>query len=168
MLTTRLAMPGPLLRPYVWRYGHSEGRVDGAGLVVPLPARPKQVLIFFFRDRYRVRLRGSGRTELSPRAVVAGPQTNHRADLLVRGRIEAFTIHFQPAAFHHLFGVPMPTLADASYDARDVLGAEAGGWEQQLADAATFEARITVAERLLADRLGRAGSLDGVGAAASR
>ena len=43
-----------VLRSYVWAYGMTTGRVDSVPLVIPLPARPKQLLTFFFGDRYFV------------------------------------------------------------------------------------------------------------------
>ncbi len=146
MLVTRLAPASAALRPYVWCFGQSEGRVGGSPLTVPLPARPKQVLTFFFRDRYRVHYCRSGLWEISPRAIVVGPQTYHRLNLLVLGNIDAFTIHFQPSGFHHLFGVPMTELRDATYDAHAVLGAGLAVLEQQLANAPSFEERVRITE----------------------
>ncbi len=167
MLRTRLAMASAALRPYVWCYGQSEGRVSENPLIVPLPARPKQVLTFFFRDRYRIHLRESRLCETSPQTVVVGPQTYHRLDLSVSGTIDAFTIHFQPSGFHHLFGVPMTELKDATYDGHAVIGDGLAMLEQQLASAARFEERIRVAERYLVGRLRNLPSLDLVGIAAN-
>jgi hypothetical protein len=51
MLQTKMAPSSAVLRPYVWAYGMTTGRVDSVPLVIPLPARPKQLLTFFFADR---------------------------------------------------------------------------------------------------------------------
>src|SRR5690349_19843765 len=111
-----MAPPSVAFRPFVWSYGHTEGTISDVPLRVPLPARPKQVLMFFFRDRYEVHLRDTGRRETSPRSIVVGPQTYYRLDLSVAGTVDAFTIHFQPAGFHHLYGAPMFDVANQSYD----------------------------------------------------
>jgi AraC-like DNA-binding protein len=123
--------------------------------------------MFFFRDRYRVHLRASRLCETSPQTVVVGPQTYHRIDLSMSGNIDAFTIHFQPSGFHHLFGVPMAELKDASYDGHAVIGDGLSMLEQQLASAACFEGRIRVAERYLVGQLRNLPSLDLVGVTAN-
>ena len=168
MLQTQLATPGRLLRPYVWCYGQSTGHIVGDRLHVPLPARPKQVLMFFFRDRFTARVCDSDRLILTPRAVVVGPQTHHRVDLSVSGAIDSFTIHFQPAGFHHLFGIPMSELTNATYDAHAVLEHGVGDLEDELAGAPSFEARIEIAERYLLRELDGLGPLGAIGKAANR
>lgn len=167
MLLTRLANPDVMLRSVVWCYGQSEGQVDNAPLVVPLVARPKEVVTFFFGDPYRVHLRGSDRSGTSPPTVVVGPQTNHRLDLSVIGTIDTFTIHFQPAGFHHLFGIPMAELTNTTYDAPAVLGKKFHTLWQPMADTRSFSTRIRLVEQLLIDRLQDAGALDPVGTTAN-
>src|SRR5882672_5765787 len=108
-----MAPSSAVLRPYVWAYGMTTGRVDKVPLVIPLPARPKQLLTFSFADPYRVRRAGSDHSESSPRVTVVGPQTHPRHGLSVCGPIDNFTIHFQPSGFNRLFGIPMTQLMDA-------------------------------------------------------
>src|SRR4029450_9577767 len=124
MLQTKMAPSSAVLRPYVWAYGMTTGRVDAVPLVIPLPARPKQLLTFSFGDGYRALRPGSGQTVPTPRVAVVGPQSYARPGLSVFGRIDHFTIHFQPSGFNRLFGVPMTELADAAYDANHVIGPE--------------------------------------------
>jgi len=149
MLQTRMAPSSAVLRPYVWAYGMTTGRIDSVPLHIPLPARPKQLLTFFFADRYRVVPPGSGRSDPSPRATVVGPQTHARAGLSVFGCIDNFTIHFQPSGFNQLFGIPMTNLTDATYDAHDVLGADISALEQELGETPGFAQRIHLVERCL-------------------
>ena len=52
MLQTKMAPSSAVLRPYVWAYGMTTGRVGSVPLVIPLPARPKQLLTFSFADLY--------------------------------------------------------------------------------------------------------------------
>jgi hypothetical protein len=77
--------------------------VNCGPLIVPLPARPKQLLTCFFADRYRILHSACGQSDVSPRVTVVGPQTHSRAGVSVFGRIDNFTIHFQPAGFSPLF-----------------------------------------------------------------
>jgi AraC-like DNA-binding protein len=159
-LETRMATASATLAPFVWSYGQSEARERVDGLVLPLPARPKQVLVFTFRDRYHVRTRSSGRSEATSRAIVVGPQTHHRLDLLISGFVDSFTIHFQPAGFNRLFGVKMTELRDQHFDARDVLGDVISPLEQELAESPTFAGRVRIAETFLRGLLGEARPLD--------
>jgi len=167
MLQTKMAPSSAVLRPYVWAYGMTTGQVGSVPLVIPLPARPKQLLTFAFGDAYRVRPLRSDRSHASPRVTVVGPQTHGRADLLVCGRIDTFTIHFQPSGFHRLFGVPMTELTNVAYDAQAVIGPELPRLEQELGDTPGFAERIEIIEERLIGMVGRHGTLDPVAIAAN-
>jgi AraC-like DNA-binding protein len=149
MLQTRMAPSSAALRPYVWAYGMTTGRVDAVPLVVPLPARPKQLLTFSFADRFRMLRAGSRHSDSTPRVAAVGPQSCSRAGLSVLGRIDNFTIHFQPSGFHKLFGVPMTELTDAAHDAHAVIGPEVSTLEHELGEVAGFAERIQVIEKRL-------------------
>jgi len=167
MLQTRMAPSTAVLRPYVWAYGMTTGRVDSVPLDIPLPARPKQLLTFFFADRYSVLRPESGQRDVSPRVAVVGPQTRSRAGLSVFGRIDNFTIHFQPSGFNRLFGIRMTDLTDAVYDAYAVIGPKISTLEQEIGDAPGFAERVHLVERCLI-RLSRSqGRPDPVAVAAS-
>ena len=167
MLQTRMAQSSAVLRPYVWAYGMTTGRIDSVPLHIPLPARPKQLLTLFFADRYRVVLPGAGHSDLSPRATVVGPQTHARAGLSVFGCIDNFTIHFKPSGFNRLFGIPMTELTDAAYDAHAVIGPEIATLEQELGDTAGFAERIHLLEKRLIRLPGFHGRADPVAIAAN-
>jgi len=124
--------------------------------------------MFFFRDRYDVYLHDTGRCETSPRSIVVGPRTFHRLDLSVSGIVDAFTIHFQPAGFHHLYGTPMFEVANQSYDADGVIGTEVSALRQRLSSVSTFEERIHIAEEYLLRRVRARWCLDRVAREANR
>ena len=149
MLQTRMAPSSAALRPYVWAYGMTTGRVDAVPLRIPLPARPKQLLTFSFADRFRLLRPGSGPGDSTPRVTAVGPQSSSRAGLSAFGRIDNFTIHFQPSGFNLLFGVPMTELADAAYDAHAVIGPEVSTLEHELGDIPGFAERIQLIEKRL-------------------
>ena len=167
MLQTKMAPPCEVLRPYVWAYGMTTGQVGSVSLVIPLPARPKQLLTFSLADTYRIRRSGSDRSAGSPRVTVVGPQTHARAGLSVCGRIDNFTIHFQPSGFNQLFGIPMTELTDSAHDAYGVIGSTIPRLEHELGDTASFAERIRLIEERLIRMLGCRGTPDPVAIAAN-
>lgn len=168
MLQTKRSPSSPVLRPYVCAYGMITGRVQSAPLLVPLPARPKQLLTFSFADCYHSLQPGSGRLEASPRVTVVGPQTHSGPGLSVFGQIDNFTIHFQPSGFHRLLGIPMTELTDAAYDAHAVIGAEIPSLEHELRETPDFAGRIQLIEDRLIRMLGCHGAPDPVALVANR
>ncbi|HUH62233.1 MAG TPA: helix-turn-helix domain-containing protein [Terracidiphilus sp.] len=168
MLQTTMARPSAVLRPYVWAYGTIFGAVLSEPLRIPLPARPKQLLTFSFGDPYRILDPESHEEHASPRVTVAGPQTYARAGLSAFGTIDTFTIHFQPAGFYRLFGIPMTELTDAAYDAYGVIGARLPGMEDELACAPSFAKRVELAERCLMGMLDSDAAPDPIAFAANR
>ena len=167
MLQTKMAPSSAVLRPYIWAYGMTTGRVDSVPLIVPLPARPKQLLTFSFADSYRLRRPGSDHNHASPRVTVVGPQTQARAGLLVCGSIDNFTLHFQPSGFHRLFGISMTELTDSAYDAYSVIGRHLPALEGELGDIPGFAGRVQLIEERLIGMLGRRSALDPVAIAAN-
>jgi AraC-like DNA-binding protein len=162
-----MAPSSAVLRPYVWAYGMTTGRIDSVPLVIPLPARPKQLLTFSFADPYGIYRPGSDHRDVSPRVTVVGPQTRARTGLSVYGHIDNFTIHFQPSGFNRLFGIPMTALTDAAYDAHAVIGPEIPRLEHELGDTPGFGDRIQIIEARLIRMLGRQSILDPVAIAAN-
>jgi AraC-like DNA-binding protein len=162
-----MAPSSPVLRPYVWAYGMTTGRVDSVPFVIPLPARPKQLLTFSFADSYRIHRPGFDHGDASPRVTVVGPQTYARPGLSVCGRIDNFTIHFQPSGFNRLFGIPMTELTDAAYDAYDVIGPKIPRLEVELGESPGFAERIQITEDCLIRMLVCDGTRDPVAIAAN-
>jgi AraC-like DNA-binding protein len=167
MLQTKMARSSGVLQPYVWAYGMTTGLVDSVPLVIPLPARPKQLLTFFFADRYCIDRPGSTHRGAAPRVTVVGPQTHALAGLSACGRIDNFTIHFQPSGFNRLFGIPMTELTNSAYDAYAVIGPGVPRLEHQLGDTPVFAERIRLIEERLIRMLGCHPTLDPVAIAAN-
>lgn len=167
MLQTKMAPSSAVMRAHVWAYGMTTGTVGSVPLVIPLPARPKQLLTFSFADPYCIRRSGSEYGDAAPRVTVVGPQTHARAGLSVCGRIDNFTIHFQPSGFNRLFGIPMTELTDAAYDAYAVMGPEIPRLEHELGDIPGFAERIQLVEEHLIRMLACPGTQDPVAHAAN-
>lgn len=147
------AFPVATLRPYVRCYEQRVAELEHVELIYPIAARTDQFLEFYLEERYLIHSHDSGLRELAPRSVVVGPSTYRRVDLVLNGRFEVFTIHFQPAGFFQLFGVPMQDLTDRAYEARSVLGASIGEIEARLADARNFMRRVDIASEFLGRRV---------------
>ena len=149
MMKLEVARPVAALGDCVRYFQQREACIAGSALVYPIAARPAHILEFYLQQRYVVRLCQSGEPDIVPRAVVVGPSTHRRADLVLHGRFQVFTIHFQAAGFHRLFRVPMGELVDRAYDARSVVGVAAAEIEQKLAEASGFRQRVSAATEFL-------------------
>jgi AraC-like DNA-binding protein len=147
-------------------YGHREASFETAPVVRPLPASPELLLVFYFREPYTVHFRETGVEELAPGNVVVGPQTYCRTKIEARGAFESFSIHFQPAGFHHLFGIDMTELTNQAWEGNAVLGRKIAGLEQCLGEARDFDCRVRIAEQFLRREAAGAGVPDGVSMAA--
>ena len=156
------ARPIPALLPYVRCFEQREARLEHGEVIYPIAARPEQFLEFYLQERYLIHSHNSNTREPAPRSVVVGPSTYRRVDLVLHGRFEVFTIHFQPSGFFQLFGLPMPNLADRAYEARSVIGAGITELETRLADAQDFRLRVELATSFLKQRLSSVDAQDAV------
>ena len=116
------ASPAPRLREYVRCFQQRRARIRRAGRFIRSPPG----LISFSNSICRADILFAsahwGRPEIVPRSVIVGPCSRRRAELVLRGELEVFTIQFCPAGFNRLFRLPMHELADQAYDARSVIG----------------------------------------------
>jgi AraC-like DNA-binding protein len=164
----RTSLPALALRDYVRYFQQREAHVTATTVIYPIPARSEQFLEFYLRDRYLVRSRKSGAIDSAARAMVVGPSTHRNVELVLRGRFEVFTIHFQASGFHQLFDFPMPELTDRAYEAKAVIGSIAAEMEAKLADALTFRERVDIAASILLRRVGGRNVPDAVARSANR
>jgi AraC-like DNA-binding protein len=162
------ASPAPQLREYVRCFQQRRALISNAPVIYPIAARPDQFLEFYLQDPYAVRFGMFGAQEIVPRAVVVGPCARRRAELVLHGAFDVFTIQFCAAGFYQLFRVPMDALADQAYEARSVIGPLLTELEHRLADAPSFETRVHIAGDLLLRQLGKPKPADAVAAAAGR
>jgi AraC-like DNA-binding protein len=161
------ARPAPGLEAFVRCYGQRSGQVAGLRPVLqPVHARAACILEFNLGDRSRVCYSRGGLEKISPRTVLIGLQTFHRATLHMSGTVDSFGILFQPAGLRRLFAVPMSEMTDSDYEADAVLGHGIVELEMRLEDCRTFEQRVAAADRFLVARMAAAKDRDGVAAAA--
>lgn len=151
MFTVQRHRPSSWLAPFVRAFEARSQRLDVLIVPRPLPARPEHFLEFYLADRYRVREAATGAVDTAPPAVLVGPQTYRRVDVLLTGQLDLFTIQFTPTGFSTLFGHPTTVLTDQAHDARSVLGERVGEVSEQLAAARDMVQRVAIAEAWLSD-----------------
>jgi AraC-like DNA-binding protein len=162
------AAPEPALRDCVRCFQQRRANIRGAAAAYPIAARPDQFLEFYLQEPYVVRIRDAVGPEIVPRSVVVGPCTQPRAQLVLRGNLDVFTIQFRPAGFHRLFRMPMDEFVDQAFEARSVIGPKLGDFEQKLACASSFEERACVASAFLLKCVTERSRGDAVAAVADR
>jgi AraC-like DNA-binding protein len=160
-IDVRQAMAAPGLRGLVRGYQQRSGTLAGAGIVLPLPARPNSFIEFYFAEPYRARSGSSG-FAATPDTMVVGAMTGRHTDLLMQGDVGAFNIQFEASGLERLLGTPMIDAAVAASTVDTALH----GLRDAVLRAGDFEGRIAAAECWLAARLDSARSYDCVDHAA--
>ena len=132
-------------RKYVRCFEQREADIQGAAVFYSVAARPEQILEFYLRQPYMVRDCKSGTQDVTPCAVVVGPCTHRRIELVLCGRFLVFTVHFHASGFHQLFRAPMRELVDCAHDAESGHSARAcvrssRGWPRHQNFASEFRA----------------------------
>ena len=84
--------PDERLAPYVRHYVSRRARLNGDPVRIALPARTQVILEFYFAAPHLVEIVASRSRERAPVAVVVGPQTFRRVDLLLSGVVDVFTV----------------------------------------------------------------------------
>lgn len=136
-------------------YAEREITRVGSDLVQPVPASLEQVLEFDFATPPIVEYADGTKQPTYPIAVI-GAHTQPGISLRLNGRIQSFAIFFQPWGMWQLFRVPANELHDRMYSGDELLGREIDELWLQLAECASFEARVATVERCLLERAARA------------
>jgi hypothetical protein len=118
------------------------------GVRIPLPARPDLTLDFYFTRSSVIEERRTGVRDVPPVAVVIGPQTYRRVDVLVSGRIDVFSVQFEPTGLHALFEMEMPEVIDVAFSAENLFGPVlARELYERLAAENTLTKRVSIIEK---------------------
>jgi AraC-like DNA-binding protein len=158
----RFLKPDDGLAGVVRFYTHREAHLGGGDLVHPVPARAAPMLEFVFSDPFEIHWSERPAIDTTPRAVLVGLQTHRRVRLVMRHRLESFTIVFQPAGLFRLFSIPVRELTNRDYDAHAVIGPTASSLYQRLGDAPSFEDRARIADAFLLGVLRHRPDPDGI------
>jgi AraC-like DNA-binding protein len=98
---------------------------------------------------------------------LVGAQTFRRVNLLMHGKVDAFTVAFQPGGVSALFGVPAEILTNQHFDAQEVLGKSITGLHCRLAEVSTLADRARVADKVFAAALSAFDAANGMVRAAT-
>jgi AraC-like DNA-binding protein len=154
VLTHRSVVPDSRLRRLVHSYVERESCLaPGTELAEPVVARLSTILEFQFADAYDVPIYGLERPNPSKPITVIGPITWRRAQILIRGHVQALAIVFQPLGFHALFGVPVSPLADEGVEGHALLGNSLCSLYERLGNAQSFQQRTGFLNEFLVRRL---------------
>src|SRR5258708_5479127 len=115
----------------------------------PVTARRPQAIEFTVGAPYEDRRLDRGVIRNAPPIALIGAQTFRRVELVVQGRVDAFTIVFQPGGVFRLFSVPADELTDNDFDGEAVLGRKFGELERRLGDVSSFCDRVRIADEYL-------------------
>jgi AraC-like DNA-binding protein len=138
----------PELRTYVRAF--AQRKLDRASpeIIEPIPAGLESTLDFEFGVSPMVAF-GDGRRIQAHSVNLVGPSAYRPVDLHLRGGVETFAIFFQPLAFSQLFRIPMGTLVNLEYNARDILGCDIQELWHKMAETSSFRQRVAIAEGYL-------------------
>jgi AraC-like DNA-binding protein len=143
MLASR---PAPALRHLIRHYYQVQDSLGGCISLQPVPARSPQILEFMFGTFYQVRLLDRGTTQSVRAVALVGARTCRSAELILSGKVDAFTIVFQPGAFSALFRVPAGELTNKDFDGEEALGRGISELYARLGEVSAFDDRVRVAD----------------------
>jgi AraC-like DNA-binding protein len=146
------SQPAPALRELIRYYYQVETHLVGRTALQPVPARSPQAIEFTFGAPYEVRRLDRGVVRNAYPIALIGAQTFRRVELIMQGKVDAFTIVFQPSGIFRLFSVPAVELTDNDFDGEAVLGRQFGELERRLSDVSSFCDRVRVADEYLCGR----------------
>jgi len=159
--------PVPALRHLIRYYYQVETQLVGRRVLQPVPARSPQAIEFTFGTPYEVHRLDRGGVENAHPIALIGAQTFRRVELVMHGKVEAFTIVFQPGGMYMLFSVPAEKLTNDHFDGEAALGRRLGELERRLGDAASFADRVRIADEYLCAKRPVFDSLGGIANAAT-
>lgn len=146
MHSIQFSKPSDATKRFIRVYAHRESNLGSSALIHPVPARSEHVLDFEFADAIQIHNLDDGVIRKAESIALIGLQTHRRVEQVIRGRIESFSIFFQPAALNLLFGVPSITITNADQDARGVLGRAVHWLRERLGSCDSFLERVSTTE----------------------
>jgi AraC-like DNA-binding protein len=158
--------PAPALRHLIRYYYQVETQLAGRTALQPVPARSPQAIEFTFGMPYEVRRLDRDSVKNAHPIALIGAQTFRRVNLIMHGRVDAFTIVFQPGGMLVLFSVPAEEVTNDDFDGEAALGRGLGELERQLGDAVSFIDRVRVADAYLCAKRPAFDSVSGIANAA--
>ncbi|MEP6918301.1 MAG: helix-turn-helix domain-containing protein [Acidobacteriota bacterium] len=144
-----VSRPAPALRHLIRYYYQVQAHLVCRTILQPVPARSPQAIEFTFGTPYEVHRLDHGTVEQAHSIAVIGAQTFRRVDLIMQGRVDAFTIVFQPGGLFMLFRLPGEVLTNDHFEGEAALGRGLGDLERRLGEVTSFPDRARVANEYL-------------------
>jgi AraC-like DNA-binding protein len=141
--------PAPALRHLIRHYYQVRECLAGCVSLQPVPARSPQIIEFMFGTRYQVHRKERDTTECVRAATLVGARTCRSVELILSGRVDAFTMVFQPGGFSTLFRVPAAEITNGDFDGEEVLGRRVSELYARLGEVSAFEDRVQIADAWL-------------------
>ena len=160
MHTIHFHKPSDATKRFIRFYAHRESNLGSSVLIHPVPARSEHVLDFQFGDKVQIHNLRDGVIRSAESLALIGLQTHRRVEQVIRGRMESFSVFFQPAALRLLFGIPAIAITNADLNARGVLGLCVGDLREQLGNCGSFHERVLVAEEFFINLSSRTPNFD--------
>jgi len=153
MLTTQIAGPAAVLRPFVQWYVQRETVPKTAPVIEPVFPRAGTMLIFQFTDIYEVKEYGTEQHRPSWAATVIGPIASRRTRLILQDKMQSVDVLFRPLGLYRLFGVPVSPLTGGGAEARAVFGPQVSFVHECLGNASGFADRVNILDSFFMNRL---------------
>ena len=161
----RQAEPAQQLKRFIRKYAQLDVRATGGAASWPIPARSIPCIEFTFGDPYRIRPVNGTPIEFTRPAMLVGAKTRQKIRLEPSGRVESFTVLFQPTGLQRLVSLPAGILVDEHYEADSVLGAAFASLHSQLEEAQSFAHRLVIADGFFSSHISQSGAESGLDAA---
>lgn len=91
----------------------------------------------------------TGRNAAASPISIVGPHTSRLSCIRLKSPIDSFGIFFQPLGLWQLFRIPMGLLVNQDYTGHDVFGRSITRLWEQMAESASFDERVRLAEEYL-------------------
>lgn len=151
---TQFYIPHPLLCDFIQCIMVIDVKVDASRgpVVIPYPPTPQNSLFFYIDDQIRVQFDDDKGFVLQPRSVIVGPQlTPVKID--INQSHKAVRVGFHPGGLYRILGFSLHEMIDGNYNAADIFGNDMQRVDEQLQEAASFDAIKDVVEQFLLQRL---------------
>jgi AraC-like DNA-binding protein len=149
MLFVQTALPDLQLRPFVRAYVQRESGSFAQEMIEPVVARLGVMLEFQFDKPFEVPIYESQTRLLAPPICVIGPMSRRTYRLVIRDRVETFTVLFRPEGFRAVFGIPTSTFINVGIEGQSVLGRGVTDLLEQLGNTKLFGTRVQLTDRFL-------------------
>lgn len=146
----RESKPSVRFKSIVERFWSIEHAGPADSTVEPVLPDGCPEIVFNLADRFQ-RIPTYGDAETQASAIVSG-QIRKRILIRPTGRVSLFGVRFRPYAAAGFLGIGMSSLTDQVVPLDSVVGAFSDQLESRIAEAPTFEERVTVVETALGSR----------------